>query len=71
MSRNNIIYVAKKQDWYYVIYCDCADNNSTEFCENAIMKMTKKTSKRAKALILAHNIQKKKDTEYGVFEIDI
>ena len=78
MSRNNVIVVAasrnnlKKELRYYVFFDLCMD---TEFTEDYIRKMVtltnKSTKDRGKALIIAHDVQKKIETEYGVREIDI
>ena len=78
MSRNNVIVVAasrnnlKKDLRYYVFFDLCMD---TEFTEDYIREMVtltnKSTKDRGKALIIAHDVQKKIETEYGVREIDV
>ena len=77
MSRNNVIVVARIKDTdnrnkYYVLHDLNAD---TEWNEDWLAKKITETEKftpsRAKALIMAHNIQNKIKTEYGVHEITV
>ena len=73
MSRDNVIAVAKYKYKYYVL----PDLNievqfDPEYIKNILLNSEKKyTRDRGKALIIAHNIQKKMNCEYGVIEIDI
>ena len=68
MSRDNIIVVLNKINKYYVFYVDSCDCG---FYDNLIKPSSKYTFSRGKALIRAHNLQKKLNTEYGVREIDL
>lgn len=73
MSRDNVIAVAKYKYKYYVL----PDLNievqfDPDYIKNILINSEKKyTRDRGKALIIAHNIQKKMNCEYGVIEIDI
>tara|TARA_Y100000816_G_scaffold97122_1_gene67552 strand:+ start:2407 stop:2628 length:222 start_codon:yes stop_codon:yes gene_type:complete len=73
MSRDNVIAVAKYKYKYYVL----PDLNievqfDPDYIKNILLNSEKKyTRDRGKALIIAHNIQKKMNCEYGVIEIDI
>ena len=76
MSRNNLILVAcdkrHKQEWFYVISNVCADVNYYRFAKKYIDKENRKrTQQRSSALVIAHNLQLKLDTEYGVREVFI
>lgn len=66
MSRNDILVIVKKQKKYYVLHV-CADLDSDEI-DKLITIKTPFTYSRSTALILAHNKQKKLETEYGVRE---
>lgn len=73
MSRNNVIIVAKIKYKYYVLQNLDMD---TQFNQNFIYNLainhnSKFTRNRGKALCIAHDIQKKIDTEYGVIEFEI
>ena len=74
MSKNDVVLVArsfdhvKKKYFFSVIYCDNADENWLEFANQDYLKL-KKTPKRSLALIIAHNLQKKLKSEYGVREL--
>tara|TARA_B110000444_G_C18429485_1_gene406118 strand:- start:344 stop:565 length:222 start_codon:yes stop_codon:yes gene_type:complete len=73
MSRNNVIIVAKIKNKYYVLQNLDMD---TQFNENFIYNLainhhSKFTRNRGKSLCIAHDIQKKIDTEYGVIEFEI
>ena len=73
MSRDNVIAVAKYKYKYYVL----PDLNmevqfDPDYIKNILLNSEKKyTHDRGKALIIAHNIQKKMNCEYGVIEIDV
>lgn len=80
MSKNDLILVAcdKRQvkNWYYVIYAGNADTDwNIKYCKKNINIMrkqsSKRTSDRSTALVLAHDIDKKIKTEYGVREMNI
>lgn len=84
MSRNNGIAVAriktgsKRQYRYYIfINLNMDTEFTTEYIKEAINESVslhgnrKSTTDRGKALCLAHDFQKKIDTEYGVIEIAI
>jgi len=79
MSRNNLIIVANDKrgihEWFYVIVNANADNDwNHKKCKKIIKYMKnlgKRTKVRATALILAHNIDNKIKTEYGVREMTI
>lgn len=73
MSRNNLIGVVRYKRMYYVMsdlnadtewnYAACVQYIHTQ---RAVCK-----KRRASALLIAHNIQKQIDTEYGVREIPL
>ena len=79
MSRDNIIAVAKQVNsknnkYYYYVIPNL--NTETQFNKEYILQYilyynSKYTTNRGKALCIAHDIQKKIDTEYGVNEINI
>ena len=79
MSRDNFIAVAKQLNsnnnkYYYYVIPNL--NAETQFNKEYILQYilsnnSKYTTNRGKALCIAHDIQKKIDTEYGVNEIDI
>ena len=72
MSQNDVILVIKYKGRWYVVGRACnADNEwtdefATEFVKNEENKFT---YKRGDALCRAHDLQRKLDTEYGVWEI--
>ena len=71
MSRNNVIIVVRHERRYYVL---CNLNADTEWNrEYCIWRIEKgdvpSKSRRAQALLLAHNLQRIADTEYGVREL--
>ena len=79
MSRDNFIAVAKQVNsnnnkYYYYVIPNL--NAETQFNKEYILQYilsnnSKYTTNRGKALCIAHDIQKKIDTEYGVNEINI
>ncbi len=73
MSRDDVLLVLhKKKDnrpIYYVFHANADLYWHGEEWNALILNTSKYTYSRAKALILAHNKQKKLDTEYGVVEI--
>jgi hypothetical protein len=79
MSRNNLILVVKDKRltkvWYYVIINANADTEwNGKFCKQKINMLKKKklrTTNRSIALVLAHDKDKKIQTEYGVREITL
>lgn len=78
MSRNNVIVVAgsrnnKKQELRYYVFTNlCMDTQFTEaYVKQLVLNSKKSTKDRGWALIIAHNVQKKMDTEYGVREMDV
>ena len=74
MSRNNLILVIydKYRKIYYVVQDVNADTEwSVEGATYLVQKGTKFTRDRGRALILAHDIDRKLQTEYGVREIII
>tara|TARA_B110001452_G_scaffold267348_1_gene276886 strand:+ start:6383 stop:6619 length:237 start_codon:yes stop_codon:yes gene_type:complete len=78
MSRNNVIVVAasknnKKQELrYYVFFNLCMDTQFTEeYVRQLVTVSNKSTRYRGRALIIAHDAQKKIDTEYGVIEMSV
>lgn len=74
MSRNNVIIVARIKDEnnrnkYYVFPDLNADEQWAEvYIKKKIAESDKFTPSRAKALVMAHNIQNKLKSEYGVHE---
>lgn len=80
MSRNNFIVVLRDKrftkEWYYVFSNLNADNDWNykyfkKMIRNSIQQGRKRTSSRGIALMLAHDIQKKIKTEYGVNEVTL
>ena len=77
MSRNNVIIVARVRDKenrnkYYVLNDLNADTEwNEEWIAKKLTDTVKFTHSRSKALIMAHNIQNKLKSEYGVHEITI
>ena len=74
MSRNNLILVIydKYRKMYYVTRDVNADTEwSTESAVYLFQQGRSFTRNRGKALILAHNSDRKLQTEYGVREISI
>lgn len=71
MSRNNLIVVIhSKGRWYVVPDCNADTEWSEEFARCHVGDESSKfTNSRATALIRAHNLQRKLDTEYGVREL--
>jgi len=74
MSRDDVILVIRKQKnkkyIYYVFHTNASLHWHGENCNSLILDNSKYTYSRAKALILAHNKQRKLNTEYGVVEIN-
>jgi|TARA_E500000178_G_scaffold355112_1_gene426531 hypothetical protein len=73
MSRNNLILVIKKEHRWYVVPDVNADTQwNEEFASQHINLPTSRfTKSRAKALLRAHDIQRRMETEYGVREMYI
>lgn len=76
MSRNNLILVAHDRrnglHWSYVFFNVNADNEwNARYAKDHIRNNRKRTRNRATALLIAHNTQLRKGTEYGVQEIFI
>lgn len=70
MSRNNLILVAHTARRSYVLVDVNADTEwNQQFARGAIQTATKYCVKRSRALLLAHNIQNRLETEYGVREV--
>lgn len=71
MSRNNLIAVVHYNNRYYVLANLNADTEwNREYCVERIGRGgVQYKSKRAWALLRAHNIQNRMDTEYGVREL--
>ena len=71
MSRNNLILVAHTARRSYVLPNVNADTEwNKEFAMSEVQKADRKyCHKRSRALLLAHDIQNRLDTEYGVREI--
>lgn len=71
MSRNNLILVAHTARRSYVLPNLNADTEwNKEFAMSEVEKADRKyCHKRSRALLLAHDIQNRLDTEYGVREI--
>ena len=76
MSRNNLILVVSKRDGtsgrrrYHVAFCENADTQWDYEYAVFITTAYKFTYSRAKALVRAHNMQRRLDTEYGVREFE-
>jgi len=77
MSRNNLILVVNDDrflsTWFYVFSNINADTewNKKYAIKRIRLKITKRTNCRATALLLAHDIDKRIGTEYGVREITL
>ncbi len=79
MSKNNLILVVKDKrgikEWYYVISNVNADTEwNHKFCIKKIKYMKKNgksTVKRYVALLIAHDIDNRIKTEYGVRELTV
>ena len=73
MSRDDVILVIRKKKdnrpIYYVFHTNADLYWHGEEWNALILNTSKYTYSRAKALILAHDKQKKLNTEYGVVEI--
>ena len=73
MSRDDVILVIRKKKdnrhIYYVFHANASLYWHEEEWNALILETSKYTYSRAKALILAHDKQKKLDTEYGVVEV--
>jgi hypothetical protein len=73
MSRDDVLLVLHKKrnnrSIYYVFHANADLYWHGEEWNALVLNTSKYTYSRAKALILAHNKQKKLDTEYGVVEI--
>ena len=67
MSRDDVLLVVQKERRYYVPHANAS--YEWEEPEKLIQPESKFTYSRARALVLAHNKQKKLDTEYGVREV--
>jgi len=71
MSRDDVLLVIKKQRKYYVLHTSASWHWCSEEYINLITPESKYTYSRPRALVIAHNKQKKMDTEYGVVEITL
>ena len=71
MSRNNFIAVIhSKGRWYVVPDCNADTEWSEEFAQRHVCnEFSKFTRSRGAALVRAHNLQRRLDTEYGVREV--
>lgn len=72
MSRNNLIAVTRRRGRYYVLARINADEQwDRAYCRRQIdaNRVKRWKSSRADALVLAHDLQKKYETEYGVREV--
>lgn len=73
MSRDDVLLVIKRREnkhyIYYVFHANASIYWHAEEWNALILKSSKFTYSRSKALILAHNKQKKLNTEYGVVEV--
>ena len=71
MSRNNLILVVSVKGRYYVIPDVCADTEWNVRYAYGVLKGRRYMRDRGKALILAHDMQRRQQTEYGVRELRI
>jgi hypothetical protein len=75
MSRDDVLLVIQKkkntQYIYYVLHANASWHWCTDEWDTLITPESKYTYSRARALVIAHNKQKKLDTEYGVVEITL
>ena len=66
MSRNNVIVVASANRRYYVLPNLNADTQWNEDSVREQLPSARFTANWGRALVLAHKIQRRIDTEYGV-----
>ena len=73
MSRNNVILVARVRGRYFVLPRLNADTqwNAEYVRQRAEMAGQLSTLSRARALVLAHNMQARMQCEHGVREINV
>jgi hypothetical protein len=69
MSRDDVLLVVQKERRYYIFHANASYDLDNP--ENLIQPDSKFTYSRSKALVLAHDKQKKLDTEYGVREFKV
>ena len=69
MSRDDVLLIIKKKKKYYVLHANASFHWCSDEWDTLITPESKYTYSRARALIIAHNKQKKMDTEYGVVEV--
>ena len=72
MSRNDVILVVRVGRRYCVLAPLCADTEwDRAFVRRATRQQCRWTSSRASALVHAHNLQLRWNTEYGVRELTL
>ena len=65
---NNVVLVLKYEKYYYVLHCNAIKHWYGGHWEELIDDETLYTYSRAKALVIAHNKQRKLNTLFGVRE---
>ena len=66
--KHEVILVVKKEKYYYVLHCDGIKHWYGDDWESLINEETPYTYSRSKALVIAHNKQRKSNTLFGVRE---
>ena len=70
MSRNDVTLVVEHRGRYYVLARVCADTQwNEEYARARTARMSRSTRHRARALVLAHDIDRRLQSEYGVREL--
>ena len=73
MSRDDVLYIirtkTKMNFKYYIFHVKMTDYECFDDCLKLVNEHSRYTFYRGKALIIAHNKQKKLMTEYGVIEL--
>ena len=65
---HDVVLVVKHEKYYYVLHCDAMKHWYGDQWRNLIDDDTPYTYSRSKALIIAHNKQRKLNTLFGVRE---
>lgn len=69
MSADDVILVIRKTSKYYVVHANATDHWESDNWGCFVTPDAKFTRSRAKALIIAHDMQKNINSEYGVREV--
>ena len=71
MSRNDVVVVARHRGKFYVLGPLNADEQWNVDYVRTLLSTSKFTRERGKALVIAHDMQGKLGTEYGVRELRV